>query len=160
VGQVQSFAFFGLALWLLARTLDRKSVRWGIAAGLATGLMIVEPDQIAYLGALLLIGYVIHHWLDGEGRAARLRESLRPLLAARPLLLTGLFVLSSSRPRIPFAEATRGSLHPASLLTLVFSDLCGAFDKAVEYWGPFGGTWDPDEVTLSQNMSQLYIGAL
>lgn len=169
VGQVQSFAFFGLALWLLARTLDRKSVRWGIATGLATGLMIIEPDQVAYLGALLLIGYVIHHWLDGEGRTARLRESLRPLLAAGitcillsalPLLLTVLFVLSSSRPSIPFAEATRGSLHPASLLTLVFSDLYGAFDKAVEYWGPFSGTWDPNEVTLSQNMSQLYIGGL
>jgi hypothetical protein len=169
VGQVQSFAFFGLALWLLARTLDRKSVKWGIAAGLAIGLMIVEPDQVAYLGALLLVGYVLHHWLDGEGRTARLRESLRPLLAAGttcvllsalPLLLTVLFVLSSNRPSIPFAEATRGSLHPASLLTLVFSDLYGAFDKAVEYWGPFSWTWDPNEVTLSQNMSQLYIGAL
>ncbi len=169
VGQVQSFAFFGLALWLLARSLDRKSVGWGIASGIATGLMIVEPDQVAYLGALLLIGYVIHHWLDGEGRAARLRESLRPLLAAGitcvvlsalPLLLTVLFILSSSRPSIPFAEATRGSLHPASLLTLVFSDLYGAFDKAVEYWGPFSSTWDPNEMTLSQNMSQLYIGAL
>lgn len=169
VGQVQSFAFFGLALWLLVRTLDRKSVRWGIAAGLAIGLMIVEPNQVAYLGVLLLLGYVIHHWLDGEDRATRFRESLRPLLAAGitcillsalPLLLTVLFVLSSSRPSIPFAEATRGSLHPASLLTLVFSDLYGAFDKAVEYWGPFSWTWDPNELTLSQNMSQLYIGAL
>jgi hypothetical protein len=169
VGQVQSFAFFALAFWLLARALDRKSARWGIAAGMATGLMIVEPNQVAYLGALLLTGYVVHHWLDGEGRATRLRESLRPLLAAGiacvvlsalPLLLTILFVLSSSRPSIPFAEATRGSLHPASLLTLVFSDLYGAFDKAVEYWGPFSWTWDPNEVTLSQNMSQLYIGAL
>lgn len=169
VGQVQSFAFFALALWLVARTLDRNSVRWGIAAGVASALMIVEPDQVAYLGALLLIGYVIHHWLEGENRAARMRETFRPLLAAGitcvllsalPLLLTILFVLSSSRSSIPFAEATRGSLHPASLLTLVFSDLYGAFDKAVEYWGPFSWTWNPNEVTLSQNMSQLYIGAL
>jgi hypothetical protein len=52
VGQVQSFAFFALALWLVARTLDRNSVRWGIAAGVASALMIVEPDQVAYLGAL------------------------------------------------------------------------------------------------------------
>jgi hypothetical protein len=169
IGQIQSFAFFALALWLLARALDRRSLPWGVAAGAATGVMIVEPDQVAYLGALLLIGYVLHHWLDGEARAARLRASIRPLLAAGttcvvlsavPLLLTVLFVLSSSRPSIPFAEATRGSLHPASLLTLVFSDLYGAFNKAVEYWGPFSWTWNPNEVTLSQNMSQLYIGAL
>ena len=169
IGQIQSFAFFALALWLLARALDRKSARWGIAAGLATGLMIIEPDQVAFLGGLVLIGYVIHHWLDGEGRIARARESLRPLLAAGitcfllsalPLLMTVLFLMSSSRPSIAFGEATRGSLHPASLLTLVFSDLYGAFDKAVQYWGPFSWTWDPTEVTLSQNMSQLYIGAL
>ena len=169
VGQIQSFAFFALALWLLARTIDRQSPRWGIGAGVAMGLMIVEPDQVAYLAGLVLVGYVIHHWLDGEGRAIRFKMSLRPLmaagitcivLAALPLLLTVLFVLSSSRPSIPSTEATRGSLHPASLLTLVFADLYGAFDKAVEYWGPFSWTWDPNEVTLSQNMSQLYIGAL
>lgn len=169
VGQVQSFAFFAVALWLLARTIDRRSTRWGIGAGVAMGLMIVEPDQVAYLAGLVLVGYVLNHWLDGDGRAERFKASLRPLMAAGttcvllsalPLLLTVLFVLSSSRPSIPFAEATRGSLHPASLLTLVFADLYGAFDKAVEYWGPFSWTWDPNEVTLSQNMSQLYIGAL
>jgi hypothetical protein len=169
IGQVQSFAFFALALWLLVRTLDRQSVRWGIAAGLAMGLLIVEPDQVAYLGGLILIGYVVHHWLAGDDRAQRFKDSFRPLLAAGitcialaalPLLMTILFLLSSSRPSIPFAEATRGSLHPASLLTLLFSDLYGAYDKAVEYWGPFSWTWNPNEVTLSQNMSQLYIGAL
>ncbi len=169
IGQIQSFAFFALALWLLARTIDRQSIRWGVAAGAAAGLMIVEPDQVAYLGALVLIGYVFHHWLFGDDRGLRFKASLLPLvaaglttvvLAALPLLMTVLFLLSSSRPSIPFAEATRGSLHPASLLTLLFSDLYGAYDKAVEYWGPFSWTWNPNEVTLSQNMSQLYIGAL
>ncbi|MEO8651335.1 MAG: hypothetical protein ABI391_03465 [Hyphomicrobiaceae bacterium] len=169
IGQVQSFAFFAMALWLLARALDRQSIRWGIAAGAATGLMIVEPDQVAFLAALVLAGFVFHHWVDGDGRAKRLAESVRPLLAAGlvcfviaalPLLMTVLFVMSSSRPSIEFHEATRGSLHPASLLTLLFSDLYGAFDKAVRYWGPFSPTWNPNEITLSQNMSQLYIGAL
>jgi hypothetical protein len=56
IGQIQSFAFFALALWLLARALDRKTARWGIAAGLATGLMIIEPDQVAFLGGLVLVG--------------------------------------------------------------------------------------------------------
>jgi hypothetical protein len=169
VGQIQSFAAFALALWLLVRALDRGSARWGIAAGVGAALMIIEPDQVAYLGGLILIGYVLHHWLDGAERTQRVRATVRPLVAAgltclvlsaMPLLMTILFVMSSSRSSIPYVEATRGSLHPASLLTLIFSDLYGAFDKAVEYWGPFSWTWDPDEVTLSQNMSQLYIGAL
>jgi hypothetical protein len=169
IGQVQSFAFFAIALWLLARALDRRSIPWGIAAGAAAGLMIAEPDQVAFLAALVLAGYVFHHWFDGDGRAARAAASVRPLaaagitcfvIAALPLLMTVLFVMSSSRPSIEFAEATRGSLHPASLLTLLFSDLYGAFDKAVNYWGPFSPTWNPKEITLSQNMSQLYVGAL
>ena len=82
IGQVQSFAFFAIALWLLARALDRQSIRWGIAAGVATGLMIVEPDQVAFLAALVLAGFVLHHWVDGDGRAKRFAESVRPLLAA------------------------------------------------------------------------------
>lgn len=169
VGQVQSFAFFAIVLWLLARTLDRRSVKWGVAAGAVSGLMIAEPDQVAFLAALILGGFVLNHWLDGEGRAERFKASIRPLLAAGltcfviaalPLLMTILFVLSSSRPSIEFTEATRGSLHPASLLTLLFSDLYGAYDTAVRYWGPFSPSWNPNEITLSQNMSQLYIGAL
>ncbi len=169
IGQVQSFAFFAIALWLIARTLDRQSIKWGIAAGAACGLLIVEPDQVAFLASLILIGYVIHYWLDGDGRRARFASTFKPLLtaglvcfviSALPLLMTILFLLSSSRPSIEFDEATRGSLHPASLLTILFSDLYGAFDKAVPYWGPFSGTWNPKEITLSQNMSQLYVGAL
>lgn len=169
IGQVQSFAFFAIALWMLARTLDRQSIRWGIGTGAITGLMIAEPDQVAFLAALVLVGFVLSHWLDGDGRRLRFTASIRPLLAvgvtciaiaALPLLMTILFVLSSSRPSIEFSEATRGSLHPASLLTLVFADLYGAFDTAVRYWGPFSPSWNPNEITLSQNMSQLYIGAL
>ena len=169
IGQVQSFAFFAITLWLLARTLDRQSVKWGIAAGISCGLLIVEPDQVAFLAALVLLAYVVHDWLASGSTRARIASTAKPLLAAGavcfvisviPLLMTMLFVLSSSRPSIEFAEATRGSLHPASLLTIVFSDLYGAFDKAVPYWGPFSWTWNPKEITLSQNMSQLYIGAL
>lgn len=169
VGQVQSFALFGVSLWLLVRALDRRTVKSGLLAGLATGLMIVEPDQVAYLGSLVLVGFALHEIASGAERRQRFTASLPMLGAASlaclaiavvPLILTYLFVLSSSRPEMTFEEATRGSLHPVSLLTFVFSDLFGAFDKAVEYWGPFSPTWDPKEITLSQNMSQLYIGAL
>ena len=77
-----------------------------------------------------------------------------------PLLLTYLFLEASNRPEIAFSEAARGSLHPASLLTAVVADLFGAFDPAVDYWGPYSEWWDKNELTLSQNMSQMYLGTL
>ena len=77
-----------------------------------------------------------------------------------PLILTYMFLESSNRPVIWYAEAAHGSLHPASLLTAVIGDLYGALDPHVEYWGPYSIAWNPRELALSQNMSQLYIGAL
>ena len=71
-----------------------------------------------------------------------------------------LYVESSNRPVIDFAEAALGSLNPASLVTTLVGDLYGAFDPAVDYWGPYSVYWDKNDLALSQNMGQLYIGAL
>jgi hypothetical protein len=169
VGQIQSYAFCAVALWLLARTLQRRSVPWGMAAGATAGLMVVEPDQVALLGGYLLVLYALSEMARGGWRWSNLRRYIAPLGAAAvaaclvaggPLLLTWLFVEQSNRPEIAFAEAVRGSLHPASLLTAVVGDLFGALDPAVEYWGPYSEAWDPNELSLSQNMGQLYLGAL
>ncbi len=169
IGQIKSFALIWIALALLSRALERRSLGYGVASGLAAGLMLAEPDQVALLGSYLLAGFIAAHWLAAPGRRAAIRASLRPLLAATitgalivavPLVLTMLFVSGSNRPAISFAEAVRGSLHPVSLLTMLVGDLFGAFDPAVEYWGPFSEAWDPNELTLAQNMSQMYLGAL
>ncbi len=169
VGQVVSYAFFAVSLWLLVRALDRRSIAWGIAAGASAGLMIVAPDQVALLGAYVLAGYVIWYVASTHPRQ-RTALQLLPVIGSSalsglaivlvPLLLTYMFVEQSSRPLIVFAEATRGSLHPASLLTTLVGDLYGALDPKVEYWGPYSSAWDPNELTLSQNMSQVYFGAL
>ena len=169
IGQIKSFAMLWLALFLLSRALARRSWGYGIAAGVAAGLMVAEPDQVALIGCYLLAGYVVAMVLAAPDPRCAFRESLPALgaaaatglaIVALPLLWAALFVSESSRAAIPFAEATRGSLHPASLLTLIVGDLFGALDKSVEYWGPFSGSWDPNELTLAQNMSQLYLGML
>ena len=169
IGQIQSYAFFAIALWLLGRALDRRSVGWGMAAGLAAGLMIVEPDQVALLGCYILAGYVIAQVAGDLDPLHALRTMLPVLavagiacvlLAAGPVILTYLFVEGSNRPDVPLIEAGRGSLHPASLLTAVIGDLFGAFDVKVEYWGPYSTAWDPSNLSLTQNMGQLYVGAL
>lgn len=169
IAHIQSYVFFALTMWLLARALDRSSVAYGILAGGAAGLMLAEPNQVAMLGCYVLVGVIAAHWALAASPRRAVGASLRPLAAAAltgliivalPLTLTYLFLSDSNRPSVTFAEAARASLHPASLLTAVVADLYGAHDPKVEYWGPYSSTWDPRELTLSQNMSQVYFGAL
>jgi hypothetical protein len=169
VGQVQSLACFAVAFWLLARALASGSWRSGLCAGVAAGLMVVKPDQVAYLGALVLAAYAI--WFVGKDRSpfAALRRAWPALVAggvvglaivAVPLLMTVLFSEASNRAEIEYAEAARGSLHPAFLLTAFIGDLFGAADPKVDFWGPSSASWSPGSLTLSQNMGQVYVGAL
>jgi hypothetical protein len=167
VGQIASLAFFAIAFWLTARMLQRSSLVSGALAGFAAGLMVLEPDQVALLGAYVLVGMVAAHWLTGGWAAVR--ASLAPITVASlagiatialPLLWTWLFAESSTRPEIDFVEAAKGSLHPASLLTAFVADLFGASDSGVDYWGPYSAAWQSNGGGLSQNMAQVYIGAL
>jgi hypothetical protein len=169
ISQIESLAFFAISLWLLARALDRASLLYGVLLGVAVGIMIAEPDQVALLACYVLAAYALGHWLlSGNARRA-LAASIRPLgaaalvgmaIAAIPLLVTYLFLESSNRPEVTIAEAARGSLHPASLLTAVVADLFGVINPQVDYWGPYSPAWDPKELTLSYNMSQMYLGTL
>lgn len=169
IGQIQSYAFFAIALWLIHRALLRSSAFWGLLAGLAAGLMLAEPNQVALLGAYVLIGIVVGHWLLAGDRRQAFMASARPiacaawagiLVVAVPLILCFLYVESSNRPIIAFADAARGSLNPASLITALIADLYGAFDPKIEYWGPYSAAWDPNDLSLTQNMGQMYVGAL
>ncbi|SEG11930.1 hypothetical protein [Bosea lathyri] len=167
VGQIASLAFFAIAFWLTARMLQRSSLLSGAFAGLAAGMMVLEPDQVALLGAYVLIGMVVAHWLSGGWPAVRasLPAISMACLAgvatiALPLLWTWLFAEATTRPEVDLVEAGRGSLHPASLLTAFVADLFGASDPAVEFWGPYNNPGWAKELFLSQNMGQVYFGAL
>jgi hypothetical protein len=168
VKQIESFAFFMLTLWLLARALDRKSLLYGIFAGLAACTMIIEPGQVSMLGCYVLAGYTVHHWLSQPRFWTSVRQTLPALLAgglvasvlaAVPIVLSFLFVLDSNRPEIPFKEAEGGSLHPASLLTAIIPDIFSVrWD--LPYWGPGSPDWRVSWLALCENMGQVYIGAL
>jgi hypothetical protein len=169
IGQVQSYAFFCMALWLLDRLLRSPAKGTAGLAGLAIGAMLAEANQVSLLGLYVLAGLVVGHWLSAADQRAEVRLTLPSLaiagctttfIAGIPVLMTSLFLMSSNRPSIALAEAAHGSLHPVSLLTMVVGDLFGALDPSVDYWGPFSTHWNPRELTLSQNMSQLYLGAL
>ena len=121
-------------------------MRYGLAAGVAGALMLMQPDQVAFLAALFLVGFVVDHWLRQGAFACRARSDRQAarrgddrraaLIIAVPILLTVLFAESSDRAAFAYAEATRGSLHPASLLTLLVGGLFSP-DYVVPYWGPY-----------------------
>jgi len=173
IGQIMSLAYLPLALWLLARGLERSSWLAGAAAGVAVGLVAIGRDQVALLGLYVLAGFVVAYWVTGAGIVARIKSSVLPLalcaiaatlVAALPLLLTALLASDSNRPAVDFVTAARGSLHPAHLLTLVFADLFGAADPLVDYWGPPSVPWGHPfgivDLYHAQNVGQLYAGAL
>lgn len=169
VGQVMSFAQFGITLWLLLRALERTSWLYGVLAGVSGALIVAKPDQVGLLGIYVLVGVVVHHWLSSTQPRAAFFSSLTPLgagaaagilLAGGPLLMTYLFADASQRSLISYSEAIKGSLHPAFLLTGLIGDIFGAADAKVDYWGPSSASWDPGILNLSQNMGEIYFGAL
>ncbi|MFZ1106721.1 MAG: hypothetical protein WAN43_00045 [Rhodomicrobium sp.] len=168
IKQIESFAFLILALWLLERALERRSIFYGALSGAAAGFMIMEPGQVAMLGCYLLAGYALHYWLSQPRFWTSVRRSLpalvlagltTTLLAAAPILFSLLFVLSSNRPEIPVTEAVRGSLHPASLLTAIAPNLYSVRGE-LPYWGPGSLEWPAEWLSMSENMLEVYIGAL
>ncbi|MEX2034562.1 MAG: hypothetical protein WEA28_05150, partial [Xanthobacteraceae bacterium] len=173
VGQVESLVFLPLALWLLARALERSSGLAGIGAGVFAALIVLGRDQVSLIACYVLAGFVLWHWFAGAEWQARMAASVKPLAAAAsvgalivaiPVTLTALLAAASNRPEIGYEFAGRGSLHPADLLMLAFADVFGASDFHREFWGPPGFPWHAafgqTELFTAQNVGQIYCGAL
>ncbi|MBO0752545.1 MAG: hypothetical protein J2P53_10555, partial [Bradyrhizobiaceae bacterium] len=175
--EIISLSYVPIALWLVARTLNRapspSSWHCGLVAGAVIALLIVGRDQVALIGLYVLALYVVAWWLDGGGRLARIRSTVFPLavcgatatvIAAVPVVLTVLLAAASNRPAVSLEAAGRGSLHPVLLLMLVVSDLFGAADPHVVFWGPPSPGWrermPATGLFLAQNVGQIYCGIL
>jgi len=171
--EIISLSYMPIALWLLARTLERASWRIGLAAGVIIALLIIGRDQVALIGLYVLALFVLAWWLDGKGRLARIRSTVLPLaacaatvavIAVVPVVLAALLAAASNRPTVGLEAAGRGSLHPALLLMLVVSDLFGAADPNVVFWGPPSPGWrekmTPTGLFLAQNVGEIYCGIL
>jgi len=172
IGQVMSLAYLPMAIFLLARALDRDSWRYGALAGVAGAFITLGRDQVALLELYVLGGFVLAHWCGADWRL-RVRASVSPLIAgaiagalivALPILFTELLATDSNRPEISLFNAGRGSMHYSHMLSLIFADLFGAMDPKVPFWGAGGFAWNERfgmaDLFLAQNMTLLYAGAL
>ncbi len=169
VGQVLSLSWSPLAFFALARALDRGSARWGAAAGLFAGFMVLGRDQIAWFYVLIFAAFVIFRTLAAPGLRLNLRRFMRPLgagavagliVVAAPLALTLALAADSNRPSIVYSEVVKASLHPAAFLTLVVPNLFGVDGPLAEFWGPPSQAWGVTDLFLARNMGEVYIGAL
>ncbi len=169
LSQVFSLCWWPIAWLLLARALDRRSILWGIAAGLAAALMVLGRDQVAMLCAYLLAATILAQWAAAERPLREVRATFAPLVAAAvagalvvavPVLMSALWGAESNRVVIDEIGAGRGSLHPAHLLTWAVGNLYGAAGPLAEHWGPPSPTWGETGLFLARNMGNLYAGAL
>lgn len=169
IGQVLSLAYLPFALLFLDRALDRRSMLYGVAAGLAAGCILLGRDQVALLAIYMLAAYAVWRIFTAETPATALRAALPPallgglaclVLIAIPLLLTAQLAAESNRPHIDYEGAARGSLHPALLLTLVAPNLFGAAGRMEDYWGPPSFAWQGTDLFVAQNMGVMYLGAI
>ncbi len=165
-GQVMSLAWFPVTLWLLARALDRRSAAWGAGAGVAAAFLVLGRDQVAYLEVLVLSAYALYRLFTDE---ETITTAFAPLVSglvcgaaiiAVPLGLTLELAAQSNRPAIDLAGALRGSLHPASFLTLISANLYGTDGPLAQFWGPPSAAFGTQDIFLARNMGDVYMGAL
>jgi len=165
-GQVMSLAWFPVTLFLLARTLDRRSVACGVLAGVAAAFLTLGRDQVALLSLFILSAYALFRLATDE---SKITTAIAPLAAgaicdaaiiALPLLWTLDLAANSNRPAIDLDGAYKGSLPPASFLTLVCANLFGTDGPLKDFWGPPSAALGTTDIYLARNMTDIYIGAL
>jgi hypothetical protein len=144
-GMIFSYGLFPLALWLLEKALDRRSYVYAVLFAVVAAMMTVGRDQVAFLCALTLLGYVVYRVATADDRSAFARSRMGVLAAAGavgaallavPVVLTMQFLATSTRPSFGFGVAAMGSLPPSSLATVLFSDIFGSLRTTYDYWGP------------------------
>ncbi|MBL1258502.1 hypothetical protein [Methylocystis sp. Sn-Cys] len=162
-GQIMSFSWLPVTLWLFARALDRRSAAYGAAAGAVAAFMVLGRDQVAYLSVLMLAAYALYRIATDDAPVA---SAIAPLLAGAvvgaaiifvPLAFTLELAANSNRPEIDLDGAYKGSLPPASFFTLLSANMFGTDGPLAAFWGPPVG--EPD-LFLARNMTNVYAGAI
>src|SRR3954451_8664641 len=75
-GMIFSYGYFPLALYLLEEALERRSYVFGILFATVAALMTVGRDQVAFLFALTLFGYVAYATVTAERPLAYARQRI------------------------------------------------------------------------------------
>ncbi len=168
IGQIESFAFSDDAVAADARARPR-SLRYGVGAGVAAGLIVVGRDQVALLGAYLWLSSALAVVRVGPTSAHALRASAGLLagVAARRAIVASAAAVTL-RPGVR-AQTGRRSIYDGRGQRLAasgssadagFADLFGAPDPRSTTGGRRPARLRHPRHLSRANMGQLYLGAL
>lgn len=164
-GLVTSYGLLPVALLFLWFALRRRSMLGSIAFAVVAAMMVVGRNQVAYLGALLLVGAAIAEIMraahPGRYLLSRLPHFMvmalvGAALLAVPVLLTVQLAQASNRPSFDYSLAMAGSLFPVNLATLFVPDVFQSMDDQ-RYFGPHAPT-RPWVDTTDRTINYLFLG--
>jgi hypothetical protein len=144
-GQIISYSWLAVALWLLDGALERRSLSRAIGFGLVAGLMAVGRDQVAYLGAIVLVAYAVGKtFLRADALSffwtrlpvLMLMALVGLLVIALPMALTMQLATLSNRPAFEYKDVVPASLYPVNFANLLAPNLFGSLSVPYDYWGP------------------------
>lgn len=166
-GIILSYGFFPVALLFMQMALQRRSLVFAAAFGMAAAVMALGRNQEALLLCFVLAAALAAEIVASGDWRRYLRER-RAVLAAMgvvsaalvsvPLLLTMQFAALSNRPVIPLSAALEASLYPANLASLAVANVLGSLETTQNYWGPNFDTL-PEVGATDRSFNYLFVGA-
>ena len=161
-----STMWIAVALWRLEAAIQAGGVRRGLAFGVPLGLLLIDRNHVAYLGALFLFFYWLSRFdirapfaLHRHGSVI-IGGTFALIMAAVPLLLLFQLIDQSNRPGFDYTEASWQSLPPPQLSSFLFPEYFGSFKKFGAHWGPASKQWGDFTLKIHRGMIYLYGGTL
>ncbi len=178
IGKFGVVMFAGLALWLIERAAQKRSIAWGALAGVACGGMFLEQADVATFFAIVLGPYAIfalareHGWdLKGWLKPLIPMGVLALLVAARALWMATSFYAfetadqpAESKQQV-WEYVTQWSWPPEETLEWVAPGYYGwrSGEPTGPYWGRLGRSegWETTRQGFPNfKLETLYIGAI
>lgn len=168
---IVSMMWLSVALWRLDAVMRYGGWWRGVLFGLPLGLMLINRDHVAYLGAWFLLLF----WLNDVSAHFTLKNARETLfnqwpvafgggvailMIAVPVLLLLQLAQHSNRPEFDLELTSWQSLHPAALLSFFWPDFFGSPKISGDYWGPGGFHWGGENLKMHRGMMHLYLGVL
>lgn len=165
-----SYMWLAIAVWRLKAVLVYGGMWRGVTFGVASALMLIDRNHVAYLGAWPMFIY----WLAAMVSDFRLSRPDRWLRVHLPIATGGILALlliavpvilllqlanDSNRPDFSYLQASWQSLHPVGLFSFILPEYFGSLRlDGGKHWGPPSNIWGEKGLMIHRGMIHMYCG--